>query len=89
MQQAVVSAATKAFRQHVNQQQAQEVDAGQAANLQGAGLGVAVAETHVVGAVDAEDIGLTQHPAVEVAREIGERLSAIADTGAARWGDVG
>ena len=88
VQQAVVAAAAKAFRQHVNQQQAQEVDAGETANVQRAGLGVAVAETHVVVAIDAEDIGLAEHAAVEVAREVGERLFAIADTGAARWGEV-
>ena len=42
----------------------------------------------MVVAIDSEDIGLAQHAAVEVAREVGERLIAIADTGAARWGEV-
>ena len=79
MQKAVVPRPPEALGQDVLQDQAQEVGTGQRAHLRLAALAVAVAKADL--AVRArQDVAFPDHPAIEVATEIDQRLLAVADT---------
>jgi len=83
VQQAVVAAASKPPREHVGEQQPKEIHTRQAAGAQLAAVRIAVSEAHEA-AVDIGNIGFAEHAALEVGREVGQRVLAVTDEGAVR-----
>lgn len=77
MEKAVVATAPQALGQDVTQQQPQEVRPGQGAGFLGAGV-VGIAEGHLTVRV-AQDVLLRQHPAIEIAAKVDQRLVPVAD----------
>jgi len=78
VQEAVIAGAAEAARQHVLHDQPEEVGTGQGTALPACGRGLAVAERYV-GVVAGEDVLLADHPAIEVAAEVDQRLGAAAN----------
>ena len=79
MQEAVIPRPPETLGQDVLQDQAQKVGTRQRADFGFTALAVAVAKADLA-VLAGEDIGLPEHPAIEVAAEINERLLAVADT---------
>ena len=78
MQEPEIAGAAQTLGQHVLEQQPQEIGAGEGAGLPPAGLGVPVAEGHLV-VLAGEDILLLQHAPIPVAAEIDQGLLPRAD----------
>ena len=78
MQQAEVACAMEALGQHVLQQQLEEGDAIERARAASTGLAVAIAELTLI-SVAGDQIALAEHVAMELSREVADRLGAVTD----------
>jgi len=77
MQEAEVMRATEAFGQNMLQDQPQELGSGNGPGLGAIGFGAAIAEGHL-SVLARQDVLLSDHPTVEIAPQIDQRLLPVA-----------
>jgi hypothetical protein len=78
MQKAIVAGASEALGQDMLEPQGEEACPGQSAVGEALALGIAVAEGHLA-VLAGDDVFLLDDAAIEVARQIDQRLLAAAD----------